>query len=519
MDELGTSHDRHAVAALTDVAGDDAISTTRAIAVRGVRWTAAGRGLAELTALAALIVTSRLLTPAEVGHAAVGLVVVAVAIGLSQQGFGSPVVRKPELAAPDLPTAHLLSLGFGAVAAAATLVLAAALDGSLGEEMADAMRWAVLAFPLAALGTVPMAAIQRRLDFRTLAIIDAIGSLAGAVATIVLAAAGVGAVSLIAGPLVFVGIVSVGCLVAVPAVWGRPAAAAADELFRFGLPTAGAGILHLAARNIDYAILAARLPAAQVGLYMRAFQLGAEYQGKVSGILVRMALPLFSRAESPEQLRAIRTRMARLHAVVLFPALLLLVVLAPSLVPGLFGEAWVDAVTPTQVLAVVGMVSVVGTGTGPLLTAAGHPRALLAFTAVDLTLYAGAVFLLVDNGIVAVSVGILVERVAVLVLLQVMVQRLVGISLRASLGTDLLPALLASVPATLLALGCSGLLRSVDAPDLAVVAVAGALAGGLYVVTLRLRFPDAWADLRSLLPDRAAQPETGTDPAIPSPSP
>ena len=95
-----------------------------------------------------------------------------------------------------------------------------------------------------------------------------------------------------------------------------PAASCARSS-HFGGPASGAGLLHVAITNVDYTILAARLSAAQVGFYWRAFQIGVVYQDKISGIMMRLAFPIYSRtrdldrAAPPARARDARARRGR----------------------------------------------------------------------------------------------------------------------------------------------------------------------------------------------------------------
>ena len=123
------------------------------------------------------------------------------------------------------------------------------------------------------------------------------------------------------------------------------------EIAGYGVPAAGSSVLYAVLRNVDYVILAARLPAAQVGYYLRGFQLGSEYQSKISGILLRVAFPVLSRSRDLDEVRRIRARIIRVHAAVLFPLLFGLIALAPVFVPLVYGDAWEPAVPLTQVLA------------------------------------------------------------------------------------------------------------------------------------------------------------------------
>ena len=263
------------------------------------------------------------------------------------------------------------------------------------------------------------------------------------------------------------------------------------------MPAAGSSVLYAVLRNVDYVILAARLPAAQVGYYLRGFQLGSEYQSKISGILLRVAFPVLSRSRDLDEVRRIRTRIIRVHAAVLFPLLFGLIALAPVFVPLAYGEAWEPAVELTQVLAVAGLVSVLGTGTGPLLLATGHPRALFRYNLAALAAYVAGVLIAVPHGLIAVCWTVAgVTAVSFLVLQYAVVERVVGIPLSETLR-DAMPALVCGL--ALLGVAWLGVkLLDPALPDLAVLLVAGLASTAVYAVALRALFPTTWRDLTVL---------------------
>ena len=106
--------------------------------------------------------------------------------------------------------------------------------------------------------------------------------------------------------------------------------AAIRDLLHYGGPAAFACFAWAGFRNGDYAIVGARLGAAQAGFYWRGFQLAVEYQGKVSAVMTQMAFPVLARTADADAMFALRRRMVRLLTVVVFPALVLLVLLAPG---------------------------------------------------------------------------------------------------------------------------------------------------------------------------------------------
>jgi O-antigen/teichoic acid export membrane protein len=59
------------------------------------------------------------------------------------------------------------------------------------------------------------------------------------------------------------------------------------------------------------------------------------------------------------------------QSIIIFPLLVSLIVVAPELVPLVYGNAWEDAAFPTQVLAFAGMATIAASAGVPLAFAAG----------------------------------------------------------------------------------------------------------------------------------------------------
>lgn len=441
---------------------------------------------------------ARLIAPAEFGVTVVAVFAAAVGQSLAVQGIGSFLVQHGEPSPGHHGAAVFLCVLVGLAGSLAIAALALAVVPSLfGEREADLTLLAAPVMLLSSLGAVPMARLQRRLDFRRLAIVEAGMSFAGPLGAVALAVAGVDAEALVGGLLVSA---AVGTLLA--AWYARPARprwlpAEMREIAGFGMPAAGSSMLYVVQRNVDYVILAARLPAAQVGFYLRGFQLGSEYQSKISGILLRVAFPVLSRSRDLDEVRRIRARIIRVHAAALFPLLFGLIALAPVFVPLAYGDAWQPAAELTQVLAVAGLVSVLGTGTGPLLLATGHPRALFRYNLSAVVAYVAAVLIAVPHGLLTVCWAVAaVTAVSFLVLQYAVVEKVVGIPLAETLR-DAIPALVCGL--ALLATAWAGVHLLDDAwPDLAVLLVAGTAASAVYALALRLLFPSTWRDLTLL---------------------
>jgi len=471
------------------------VSELRRAAFVGARWFAGARAVAELVAFGSSLVQARLIPPPEFGRAVVALAFFAVGTTLFAEGVAAPLVQRRDAAKRDFEVGAVLAVASGlALAALFALVIPLGVAPLFGERTAELVRLLAPVFLFNGVAAVPRAMLQRRLDFRTLGAFEVLSLLAGSAATLALAFAGVDGEAIIAGLLARAAVEGVLLLVAARPPLPRWRPGVAGALLRFGGTSAAASVVFNLWRNADYAIVGARLGAADAGLFWRAYTLAFEYPGKVSGIVTRMALPLFSRADDLDHLKRIRVRMMRVLATVLFPFLAGLAVLAPTLIPVLYGPGWEGAIVPAQLLAVAGLTAVVSTGMGPLLVAVGRPGLVLALNTGNLVAYAGIVLVLAPRGLTAVAIGALVFFTLSFVALHLVVARFVGIPLRSVLA-EIVPGAAASAALAATTYPVARALEAADAPPALVLAAVAALGGLVYLGVLRAAFRAAWNDL------------------------
>lgn len=488
----------------------------RDAAVTGVRWVMVARVCSEALGLLTSVILAHLVSPAEFGTAVVAMVLPMLSVILTFEGFGTVLVQRDRLDREQAQTAAFLGLACGLVLAVGIWATAPLWAEPLfGSRTAELMRFASPVFVLAGLGVVPRAYLQRRLDFRRLSTFEVIAFAVGSVVSVGSAAAGLEAKALILGMLAMTATEAGLMFAAARPPRPRLVRGCVREIVAFGVPASLAGLTYVARRNIDYVILAAKLPAALVGFYWRAFQLGAEYQGKLSGIVFRLVFPLFSRAREVEDLRLLRSRVVRTNVTLIFPLLAAFVVVAPALIPWLYGARWEPVVAPAQILAIGGMALAVLSGTEPLMLAVGRPRALLAFNSAFLVATGSAAFLAAPHGLTAVAIAVSGVHVGMVALAQaVLVGRVVGIPL-GDLVRDVMPATLASAGALAAGLAARPLTGGAEAP-LAEVAALTAISLGTYAVLLRGVFVSAWDEVARTLRRVIARSVPPRSPVAPS---
>jgi O-antigen/teichoic acid export membrane protein len=184
---------------------------------------------------------------------------------------------------------------------------------------------------------------------------------------------------------------------------------------------------------------------------------------------------------------------------VLFPLLVVLAIVAPELVPFLFGSRWEAAVVPTQILALGGASTLVMDAVGTVLMATGRTRALLGYGLSHWLVYGTTVFLVVPLGIVAVAIdAAVIHTLFLLVAYVVMLRGSEERPLR-SLWTDVGPAVISCLGLAVVTVPASLALSSAHLPRIVQLAAIGLIAAPPYLLTLRVCFPGTWADLATIV--------------------
>lgn len=476
-------------------------------AAAGLRWVAYARIAIEVVLFATMVLLARMIPPSAFGIFAVVTIVQELALMMPMEGIGGALVQRREVSRDHLRGGLALSVALSLLLAGLTVLIAVVVVGPLLGQRTEMLTIATTPyFLLGAVYALPMAVLRRRLDFRRLSVIDLALNATRALASLALALAGLNASALVFGSMA--GMAMALCLALAFAPVPLPAWRPKEmrDLLPYGGPAALATISWTGFRNGDYAIIGAVLGPAQAGFYWRSYQLAVEYQGKVANAVAQVAFPVLARTEGTDALLALRRRMVQLLAVLVFPLLALLVILAPVVIPWLFGPAWAPAVVPSQILVVGGAATLAINTCGSALMAEGRAQALLGYGVAHFAVYAGSVLLVAHLGIAAVAIaGSVVHGVFLLVAYFVLLRGRRESALGV-LWRDLAPALSACAALTVCAVPARWGLDALGAPVLPLMAGVGIAGGVGYLVALRLLFPasarDLGAAIRRLLPAR-----------------
>lgn len=465
----------------------------RTAAAHGIRWSAISRPIVEVVQFGGIVVLARLIVPAEFGRYAIASIASEVALLLVAGGLTTALVQRKTLDRVHAQTGVAIGLLAGLALTALMLVAASEIVVPVfGARTALFVRLLAPLCLVEALAAVPGATLRRRMDFRRLSEIEILSSVVRVVGCITLALIGLSGEALVLGMIA--GSIA-GLLVAwisAPAPLPRLQRAAARDLLGYAAPMSLATVSWVGFFNVDYAIIGARLGPLSTGYYYRAYTLAVEYQSKLAVVMNQVGFPVLARTSTTAELTQLYRQMIRLLTIVLFPALVLLSITAPVVVPFVFGARWDPAVVPVQILALGGASTIIFNAVKTVWMSTGRVGVLLGFGWAQFIVYGLSVYLVAPLGITAVAIDAAVVHALFAIIAY-------GLMLRGSsehpmrrLWSDVAPATVSCVGLVAVALPASIALTAAHLPAVLWLAAIGLIAVPPYLLTLRVCFPATW---------------------------
>jgi PST family polysaccharide transporter len=377
-------------------------------AARGAAVTMAGQMARILLQVVSLVVLAKLLTPHYYGLVAMVMAIAGLADIFRDFGLSTAAVQARGLTRAQRDNLFWLNSALGAVLCAAIAACGSLFAHFYGEpDVAEIARFLAFTFLLNGIATQYRADLSRRLKFRSLALADIVGQLAGFGAGLGLALAGAGFWALVAQQLVQAGTALLylgGAARWLPRRWSRDAGM--GPLLRFGRNMVGMQIVGYVNNNLDSVVIGRMFGASTLGVYNRAFQLLMVPLAQIRAPMTTVALPVLSRLDDePAKYSAFVARGQVALGYSIVPGLAIVAAAAEPVVALFLGDQW-ESVTPLLVIfAFAGAVNMLAYVAYWVFLSRNLTGPLLRFTLV--TFVARVVFILVGVrwGVVGVAIG------------------------------------------------------------------------------------------------------------------
>jgi PST family polysaccharide transporter len=340
-------------------------------------WSLLESGGLTATSLLTLVVFAHLLSPAELGSAAMALSIVQILALPVEVLFQDALVQRREAGERHFDTAFTVSFGGSLVLFALCWFAAEPIAALVGDpQLATVLGWAGLCLPASGIATALIARQRREYRFRDLALRSLIGRIGGAVIAIALAVLGAGVWAPVAQQVFSVALATAMLWLTVTV---RPRFGFGMEEFRslfgFGIRALGTNAFVVVLPRVFLLQVGTLLGSDAAGHVNLAFRTVDMLRDVGATSIWRLALPVFARvAHRPRLLRAAFSDSLTLACAVAFPAFAGLAAVAPEVISVVYGAQWVPSTPFVVALCGVAMVFFVRLYTWAALAALGHPH-------------------------------------------------------------------------------------------------------------------------------------------------
>ena len=351
------------------------MSGMRQQAASGLKWTAVSQVSRLGAQLLGVLVLARLLPPSDFGLVAMASVATGFASLFRDFGTAAAIIQRQDPNPKLFDSVFWLNVVFGVGLAVILGLLAPMIAIGFDEPRLKMVLWTLLlTFPIASLGTVHQALMEKASRFRPLAMIEsmaAVVSLAGAVLS---ALAGWGVFSLVVQTLLSALLNTVGLWAA--SRW-RPAFRwDSDEIrgvMRFSSNLVGFNVFNYFVRNADNLLIGRFLGATELGYYAMAYRLMLWPLHNISGVVGRALFPVFSRYQADQnRLVDAYVQVTAAIAFITAPLMFGFFVLREPVIAVVLGERWQPVANILIWLAPLGFAQSIGATVGTLYLATGR---------------------------------------------------------------------------------------------------------------------------------------------------
>jgi len=381
-------------------------------AIAGVSWSALSNLARQVISFFAIAVLARVLGPGVYGLMGMASLVLIFLANFRHLGTATAIIQRPHVSERLLSSLFWVNCMLGALLFGLTFAGAGLISDFFHEPMlTPVMRVISTSFLIASAGTVPSSLLARRMQFDKLAIADFGSVVIGYSLSIPLALLGFGIWSLIIANLVNTATGTLGyCIFA---RW-RPIWVFDRHEIRsvaaFSLNLAGFGFVNYFSRNADNIIVGRYAGSVALGYYQFAYQLFMLPLSNISSVIGQVLNPAFARIQDDNpRFRLAYVRSSMLIALLAFPVIAGIAVVADPLIRTVLGAKWLPAISLVQVLAPVGVFQSVLGSVGQIYVAKGRTDWMFRFGVFAAVVFVTAFLIGVRWGALGVAVAYVIS--------------------------------------------------------------------------------------------------------------
>lgn len=382
--------------------------------LNAILWNAVEKFLVKGSSFIISIILARILSPSDYGLIGMLAIFVALSTIFIESGFAKALIQKQDCTDIDYSTAFYSNLGISVVVYLIFFFSAPYIATFYGEPiLCELLRILSINFIVGAFNVVQRAKLMKGMNFKALAQINFTGTVVGGVLGIVMAYSGYGVWSLVGQTIA----TTATMLFLFPrhSHWKPLWTFSYDSfrgLFRFGSKLLVTGVVATVVNNISTIAIGKAYKSGQLGFYTRATQFSEMIAFTVNDILGTVTFPVLSELQNEkERMVAVYRKSLYYTALVIFPVMVLMALLARPLVIVLLTEKWLPCVLLFQILCIARMFTPLSAINMNILNAVGRPDLFMRVDLCKIPMILLVLAFTIPISVTAIVIGNLVTTV------------------------------------------------------------------------------------------------------------
>lgn len=326
--------------------------------INAVLWNAVEKFFVKGASFIISIILARILSPADYGLIGMLAIFIALSAIFIESGFAKALIQKQDCSDIDYSTAFYTNLGIALCIYVILFFVAPYVADFYNEPLlCELLRILSINFVVGSFNVVQRAKLMSQMDFKSLAKINFVGTLVGGAIGILMAYADWGVWSLVGQTITSTLIM----LLLFPyyskwkPIWGF-SYDSFQKLFGFGSKLLITGAVATVVNNISTIAIGKAYKSDQLGYYTRATQFSEMIAMTVNDILGTVTFPILSELQNDSERMIVVYRKSLFYtALIIFPVMVLIALLAYPLVTILLTEKWLPCVLLLQILCLTRM--------------------------------------------------------------------------------------------------------------------------------------------------------------------
>lgn len=350
--------------------------------ISGAAWSTVSTTGRQLLSIASVATVARILGPSAYGVMGMANLLIAFILNFRDLGTGTAIVQRLSLSDRLLSSLFWVNFLLGLVMAGGVMAASPLVAHFFNTpELIAILCTLSVSFWLTSCGVVHASLLLRDMHFKAIAIVDLASGVASYLVALSFAYSGFGVWSLVFANITNSFVSSLGYWLAHS--W-RPRwefdKPEIKSIMNFSLNLSGFGMVNYFARNADNIVVGRMLGKIALGNYQLAYNLMLTPIQNISAVIGRVTLPAFARIqEDNERFRFAYVKSCMLIALVTFPVMAGLGVVAHPLITAVLGQKWVGAIRVFEILAPVGLAQSVQTTVGQIYVSKGRTDWMFRF--------------------------------------------------------------------------------------------------------------------------------------------